>query len=176
MLDSATDSLTHPPKKERLADSDACSVETVARLEELLARSILLRDLYKIARWQSCNGELCRMHQLFEGHYKQQLLLVDVLIDRLHMLGGSGRVLAGDFLKGTQVSRGVRGRTAPDLWVDELLDAHAVVLSTTQPAGATDNHHWIGEFAVGLVVLTNDLQSECLREQWLRQTNRSALL
>lgn len=116
------------------------------------------------------------MHQLFEGHYKQQLLLVDVLIDRLHMLGGSGRVLAGDFLKGTQVSRGVRGRTAPDLWVDELLDAHAVVLSTTQPAGATDNHHWIGECAVGLVVLTNDLQSECLREQWLRQTNRSALL
>jgi starvation-inducible DNA-binding protein len=155
--------------------SDECSVETVGILEELLAQSILLRDLYKIARWQSCNGELCRMHQLFEGHYKEQLRLVDVLIDRVRMLGGTGRVLAGDFLKGTQLSCGVRSHGAPGRWVDELLDAHELVLSTAQPAGATDNYQWVHEFAVGLVVLTNDMQNVSLREQWLRQTHQSAV-
>jgi starvation-inducible DNA-binding protein len=155
--------------------NDECSVETVGILEELLAQSILLRDLYKIARWQSCNGELCRMHQLFEGHYKEQLRLVDVLIDRVRMLGGTGRVLAGDFLKGTQLSCGVRSHGAPGRWVDELLDAHELVLSTAQPAGATDNYQWVHEFAVGLVVLTNDMQNVSLREQWLRQTHQSGV-
>ena len=155
--------------------SDDCSVETVGILEELLAQSILLRDLYKIARWQSCNGELCRMHQLFEGHYKEQLRLVDVLIDRVRMLGGTGRVLAGDFLKATQLCCGVRSHRAPGRWVDELLDAHELVLSTAQPAGATDNHQWVHEFAVGLVVLTNDMQNVSLREQWLHQTHQSCV-
>jgi starvation-inducible DNA-binding protein len=151
--------------------NDECSVETVAILEELLAQSILLRDLYKIARWQTCNGELCRMHELFEGHYKEQLHLVDVLIERVRMLGGTDRVLAGDFLKGTRLSGGIRSRRAPGRWVNELLDAHELVLSTAQPAGAIDDPQWVHEFAVGLIVLTSDLQSVSLREQWLRQTN-----
>jgi len=153
--------------------SNECSAETVDILEELLAQSILLRDLYKIARWQTCNGELCRMHLLFEGHYKEQLRLVDVLMDRVRMLGGTGRVLAGDFLKGPQLSCGVRAHRAPDRWVDELLDAHELVLSTAQPAGATDNPQWMHEFAVGLVVLTNDMQNVSLREQWLPARNRA---
>jgi hypothetical protein len=77
MLDSANEFVTHLAEKEPLAASNECSVEAVAILEELLAQSILLRNLYKIARWQTCNGELCRMHQLFDGHYKEQLHLVD---------------------------------------------------------------------------------------------------
>jgi starvation-inducible DNA-binding protein len=152
--------------------SDECSAETVGVLEELLALSILLRDLYKIARWQTCNGERCRMHLLVEGHYKEQLRLVDVLFDRVRMLGGTGRVLGDDILKGTQFSCGVRTHRAPGRWVNELLEAHELVLSTAQPAGATDNPQWVHEFAVGLVVLTNDMQNVSLREQWLHQTHR----
>jgi starvation-inducible DNA-binding protein len=155
--------------------SDECSAEPVAILEELLAQSILLRDLYKIARWQTCNGELCRMHLLFEGHYKEQLRLVDVLIGRLRMLGGTGRVLADEILKGTRLSCGVRTHRAPGRWVDALLEAHELVLSTAQPPGATDNHQWAHEFAVGLVVLTNDMQNVSLREQWLSQTHQSCV-
>ena len=111
------------------------------------------------------------MHLLFEGHYKEQLRLVDVLIDRVRMLGGTGRVLAGDFLKGTQLSCGVRAHRPPGRWVDELLEAHELVLSTAQPTAATDNHQWAHEFAVGLVVLTNDMQNVNLREEWLSQTH-----
>jgi starvation-inducible DNA-binding protein len=171
MLDSAYDSSTHPPEKEGVAVNNECSVDTVTVLEELLAQSILLRDLYKIARWQTCNGELCRMHTLFEDHYKQQLHLVDALIDRVRILGSTGRVLAGDFLKRTRLSY-IRGHNAPGRCVEELLDAHELILSATQLAGAADNRQWAPEYTVGLVVLTNDLQSESLRDQWLRQTRR----
>ena len=175
MLDSADDLPTHPPGKERLAASDPSSIEIVVTLEELLEHSISLRDLYKVARWQTCNGELCRLHQLFEDHYKEQLHIVDVLIDRVRLLGGTERVLAGAFLKGTQVCRGVRAHRTPRRWVDELLDAHELALSTTQSARAIDNHLWTHEFAVGLVVLTNDLQSASLREQWQRRTHQKCV-
>jgi len=171
MLDSAYPA-THPTDKRRLSVNNAHSVEAVAILEELLAQSIQLRNLYKIARWQACNGELCRMHRLFEDHYKEQLHLVDVLIDRVRILGGASRVLAGDFLKGTRLSYRIRGHSAPGRCVEDLLDAHELVLSMTQLAGPTDNRQWAHEYAVGLVVLTNDLQSESLRDQWLRQTPR----
>ena len=87
------------------------------------------------------------------------------LIDRLRILDGAGRILAGDFLKSPLPSCGVRGRKAPSRWIDGLLDAHEIVLNTAQPSGATDNHQWVSEFAVGLVVLTNDLQSVSLSEQ-----------
>lgn len=170
MHDSANAFPSHPPGKEGPAVSNQCSVDTVAIMEELLAQSILLRDLYKIARWQTCNGELCRMHLLFEGHYNEQLRLVDVLIDGVRMLGGTGLLLASHFLKRTQLSCSVRGHDESGRWVDELLDAHESVLTTTQLAGATDDRQWGHEYAVGLVVLTNDLQSVSLREQWLRQT------
>ena len=165
-------SLTHPPDKVGHAATDECSVEPVAIVEELFAQTILLRNLYQIARWQICNGELCRMHQLFEAHYKKQLLLVDVLIDRLRILGGTGRVLAGDLVKATQLSCAHRGHSAPARWVEELLDAHETILSTARLAGATDNRQPEHEYAIGLVVLTNDLQSVSLRERWLRHTLR----
>jgi hypothetical protein len=52
MLDSAYPP-THPTDKRRLSVNNAHSVEAVAILEELLAQSIQLRNLYKIARWHA---------------------------------------------------------------------------------------------------------------------------
>ena len=172
MFDSANDQLIYSLKKEHPVGCDECLVETVMQLEELLVHSVLLRDLYKIARWQTCNGELCRMHQLFESHYKEQLHLVDVLIDRVRMLGGAGRVFACDFLKGSQFSSEVRGHRTPGPMVDVLLDTHELVLNVARPVKATEDHRWANEFAVGLVVLTNDLQSVSLGKQRLLQTQR----
>jgi starvation-inducible DNA-binding protein len=173
MLDSTSESLIGSPEMARFSAADIHVLETVAILEELLAQSILLRDLYKNARLQTSDIQFRRLHLVFESHYRDQLHLVDVLIDRVRMLGGTGRVLAGDFLKGTQLCCGPRGRRAPDRWVAELLDAHEQVLNIAQPARSNDKHQWAREFAVGLVVLTNDLQSASLSEQWLPDINRT---
>jgi hypothetical protein len=91
------------------------------------------------------------------------------------MLGGAGRVLARDLLKSTQLSCEVRGRRATGRCVHELLHAHALVLNTAQQSVSTDNHQWVHEFAVGLVVLTNDLQRVSLSEQWLRKTHQGVV-
>jgi DNA-binding ferritin-like protein len=68
------------------ADGDAKSRHTIAVLEELLAESISLRNLYRNARWQTADIQYRVLRQLFDRHYKEQLHLVDVLIDRIQLV------------------------------------------------------------------------------------------
>ena len=141
-------------------------------LELLLAHSIHLRDLYKNARWQTADIQFRRLRQLFDGHYKEQIHLVDVLIDRIHALNGAGRVFAGDFLHRTQFSQLLRGRASATRLLAELLDAHESVLHAALPTRTKDgqvSHSWTRDFAVGQVVLTNDQQILAVSEQLMHR-------
>jgi starvation-inducible DNA-binding protein len=141
---------------------------TIALLDELLTHTIAVRDSYKSARCRTADIQFHHLRVLFDTHYKEQLRLVDVLLDRIRTLGGAGRVLAGTFLRGTQPSNGPRGRFATNLLLCDLLDAHELVLSAAHTAGAhglqTDPSA-VRDFAVGQVVLSNDLQGCSVREQ-----------
>ena len=157
------------------ANSTASEIEswrTVEVLEVLLAHSIHLRDLYKNARWQTANIQFRRLRQLFNGHYKEQIHLVDVLIDRIHALNGAGRVFAGDFLHRTQFSQLLRGRASATRLLAELLDAHESVLNAALPTRTKDgqvNRSWTRDFSVGQVVLTNDQQILAVSEQLMHR-------
>src|ERR1700679_2157377 len=72
------------------------SSEMVEVLEELLTHSIHLRDIYKNARWQTADLQFRSLRQLFDGHYNEQIQLVDLLVDRIRALNGAGRIFAGD--------------------------------------------------------------------------------
>jgi hypothetical protein len=143
-------------------DADSADRDTVAVLEELLTHSIQLRDLYKYARLQAAE---IRFGHLFHNHYKEQLRVVDVLIDRIRLLGGTARVFASDFLRGTQFSGAHRGRWSLPGLMRDLLDRHEWVLSVARPVGR-DDRCWTHDFAVGQVVLTNDLQAWSVGEQY----------
>jgi starvation-inducible DNA-binding protein len=145
------------------ADTESSSI--VAVLNELLTQSIRLRDLYKHARSQLAGIQFHGLRRMLDDHYQGQLHLIDVLIDRTRTLGGARGVFAGDFLQGTQFSHVLRGRRAPIGLLRELLDAHESVLIAARPSGAGDDHHWVRDFAVGHVVLTNDLQSDAVSKQ-----------
>lgn len=148
------------------------SSRTVEVLQVLLAQSIHLRDLYKNARWQTADIQFQRLRQLFDGHYKEQIHLVDVLIDRIRALNGAGRVFAGDFLHRTQFSQLLRGRASTTHLLAELLDAHESVLGAALPTGTNDAHvnrSWTRDFAVGQVVLTNDQQILAVSEQLMHR-------
>ena len=147
------------------ADGDANWRHTIAVLEELLAQSICLRDLYKNARWQTADVQYRRLRQLFDSHYKEQLHLVDVLIDRIRTLGGGRQIFARNFLQETQFACALRGNKAAGHLLNELLDAHESVLSTGRPNGSAMNALWAHDFALGQVVLTNDAQSSSIAEQ-----------
>jgi starvation-inducible DNA-binding protein len=172
MLSSNSDNTFDPSMvKPSTGDGNATS-KTVTLLDELLAHSIRLRDLYTNARRQTSDIEFHHLRLLFDGHYKGQLRLVDVLVDHIRMLGYTDRVLAGVFLQGTQFSYALRGRTSPIRLVRDLLDAHELVLSAACPSAHSDSRDdspSIRDFAVGQVVLTNDLQSWAISEQLINR-------
>ena len=131
-----------------------------------------MRDLYKNARWQTTDIQFRRLRQLFDGHYKEQIRLVDVLIDRIHALNGAGRVFAADFLHRTQFSQLLRGRASATHLLAESLDAHESVLNAalpTQTKNRQASRSWTRDFAVGQVVLTNDQQILAVSEQMMHR-------
>jgi hypothetical protein len=142
-------------------DADSAGRDAVTVLEELLAHSIQLRDLYKYGRLHAAD---MRFRHLFHSHYREQLRVVDVLIDRIRMLGGSGHVFASDFLQDAASSCKYRGRWSPSGLVHALLERHELVLSAALPVGR-DDRSWAHDFAVGQVVLTNDLQAWSISDQ-----------
>jgi len=167
-------------------DSPVTSVEdfrtykTIVLLDELLTLTLPLRDLYKSARCQTADIHPRLLRPLFDTHYKEQLTLVDVLVDRIRALGGASRVLAGAFLRGTPPCYTPRGHLAPNRLLCDLVDAHENVLSAAHTAGTNSlqtDPSAVHDFAVGQVVLTNDLQRCSVEEQLVRldQTRRLAI-
>jgi DNA-binding ferritin-like protein len=176
MLVSTRDQVSDPRDTVASADSDAKLGHTIAVLKEMLAQSICLRDLYRNARWQTADIPYRRLRQLFDRHYKEQLHLVDVLIDRIRTLGGGHQLFARNFLQGTQFASALRGNKAASYLLNELLDAHESVLNTARPDGSAVNAQWAHDFAVGEVVLTNDAQSSSISDQLVDREPRQRFL
>jgi starvation-inducible DNA-binding protein len=164
--------VTDPPKAADSTANKRESWKTVEVLEVLLAHSIHLRDLYRNARRQTAAIQFRRLHQLFDGHCKEQIHLIDILIDRIRALNGAGRLFARDFLDRAQFSQLVGGRASIRHLLVELLDAHESVLNASTPTGPHHgqvNSSWTHDFAVGQVVLTNDQHFLALSEQLMHR-------
>lgn len=149
------------------ADSSATD-SGIALLEELLAQTIAVRDLYRHARHRSANTHFHHLVSLLEAHYKDQLRLVDVLVKRMRALGGGSRVVASAFVRGIDPSCAQRGRLTPSRLLSDLLDAHELVLSAVYTSGSARvsiDQSAAHDFAVGDVALTNELQVGAVRAQ-----------
>jgi starvation-inducible DNA-binding protein len=165
MLASISIKPSDPNAVTAVADGAAESRKTIAVLDELLCQSIHLRDLYRNARWQTADIQYRRLHHLFDRHYKEQLHLVDVLTDRIRLLGEARQLFASKFLQWTRFACALKGNKAAGRLLRELLDAHEAVLSAVRPNDSALNQQWAHDFAVGQVVLTNDSQSLSIIEQ-----------
>jgi hypothetical protein len=132
-------------------------------LEALLDGSIRLRDLYRHARRRTSDSQILQLQPVFDTHYKDQVRLVDVLIDRARIAGGAARVFAGTFLHDSQLCWDPRGRHAQIRMLRTLLDAHEVVLGIALSSGdERKDDAWIHDLAVDQVVLANERQSRSI--------------
>jgi starvation-inducible DNA-binding protein len=148
-------------------------------LEELLGHSIKLRDLYKSARWQTTDIRLRSLRFLFDDHYKEQLRLVDVLLDRLRILGGGGCAMASLLVRDTPCSSPLCGRASPIRLLDALLEAHDAVLIAARAVANSDE--WVAavsntDFAVGQVVLVNKTQFQSVNDQLIARSNGKRII
>jgi starvation-inducible DNA-binding protein len=179
MLESNSDTVVESSRLDSTVTHEGSSRRTAALLDELLAHSIKLRDLYKSARWQTADIQFSGLRTLFDDHYKEQLRLVDVLLDRLRLLGGAGRVLGGLLVRGTQFSGALRGKALLIRLLRDLLDAHDAVLAAAR-SGANGEEYAGGassrDFAVGQVVLVNDTQYQSISDQLIARSDRRRVI
>jgi starvation-inducible DNA-binding protein len=85
-------------------------------LNQLLADTMTIRDLYKKHHWQVVGPTFYQLHLLFDKHYDEQVELVDQLAERIQLLGGLSIAMAHDVAEVTRLERPPRGReTAPTI-------------------------------------------------------------
>jgi hypothetical protein len=63
-------------------------LEMTEQLNQLLADTMTLRDLYKKSHWQVAGPTFYQLHMLFDKHYDEQVELVDSIAERIQLLGG----------------------------------------------------------------------------------------
>ena len=141
-----------------LAES-ACK-ESVENLNQLLADTITLRDLYKKHHWQVAGPTFYQLHLLFDKHYEEQNKLVDAIAERVQLLGGVSIAMAHDVAETTLIPRPPKGREAAPVQVSRLLHAHEIVLNETRAmarnAAARDDQG-TNDLLVSDVIRTNEL-------------------
>jgi starvation-inducible DNA-binding protein len=111
-----------------LALSEKASKESVENLNQLLADTITLRDLYKKHHWQVAGPTFMQLHLLFDKHAGEQTELVDALAERVQALGGVCLAMGADIAEATLIPRPPKGRESAPTQISRLLHAHEVVL------------------------------------------------
>src|SRR5436309_3997526 len=109
-------------------------LEMTEQLNQLLADSITLRDLYKKSHWQVAGPTFYQLHLLFDKHFDEQVELVDAIAERIQLLGGVSIAMAADVAETTQIERPPRGREEVPVQLSRLLDAHELILKSAHKA------------------------------------------
>jgi len=107
-------------------------LEMTEQLNQLLADTMTLRDLYKKFHWQVAGPTFYQLHLLFDKHYEEQVELVDSIAERIQTLGGISIAVAADVAETTQIERPPRGREEVPVQLSRLLDAHQVIIRETR--------------------------------------------
>jgi starvation-inducible DNA-binding protein len=136
-------------------------LEMTEQLNQLLADTITLRDLYKKSHWQVAGPTFYQLHLLFDKHYGEQNELVDTIAERIQLLGGISLAMAADVAETTRIERPPRGREEVPVQLSRLLDAHQVIVRhcrelanrSTELGDAGTN-----DVVVSDVLRTNELQ------------------
>lgn len=146
-------------------------LEMCEKLNQLLADTITIRDLYKKSHWQASGPTFYQLHLLYDKHYGEQAELVDTLAERIQILGGISLAMAPDIAETTQIERPPRGREEPPVQISRLLDAHEIIIRDCRElADRADKlgDQGTNDIAVSDVLRTNEMQVWFISEHLVR--------
>jgi starvation-inducible DNA-binding protein len=140
---------------------DDVRLASVEGLNQLLADTITLRDMYKKHHWQVSGPTFYALHLLFDKHAGEQTELVDLLAERVQTLGGVAIAMAPDVAETTKIERPPRGREEVPVQLSRLLDAHEqVLIRARELAGraAKMGDDGTNDLLISDIVRTNEMQ------------------
>jgi starvation-inducible DNA-binding protein len=141
---------------------------SVEKLNQILADTITLRDMYKKHHWQVSGSDFYQLHLLFDKHYGEQAELVDSLAERVQTLGGVAIAMAPDVAELTSITRPPRGREDVSTQLFRLLQAHEIIIEESREAAraAADNgDDGTNDLLISDVIRTNEFQVWFISEQ-----------
>src|SRR5437588_6589527 len=142
-------------------------LEMTEQLNQLLADTMTLRDLYKKSHWQVAGPTFYQLHLLYDKHHGEQDELVDSIAERIQLLGGVSIAMAADVAETTQIERPPRGREEVPVQLSRLLDAHQVVIRQARALArraSTLGDDGTNDLVVSEVLRTNELEVWFLSE------------
>lgn len=142
-------------------------LEMTEQLNQLLADTMTLRDLYKKSHWQVSGPTFYQLHLLFDKHFDEQVELVDAIAERIQLLGGVSIAMAADVAETTQIERPPRGREEVPVQLSRLLDAHQIIIRhcrTLARRASTVGDDGTNDLVVSEVLRRNELQVWFLSE------------
>jgi starvation-inducible DNA-binding protein len=143
------------------------AADSVEDLNQILADTMTLRDLYKKHHWQVAGGSFYQLHRLFDKHFEEQVKLIDDIAERIQLLGGLSIAMAADVAETTRVPRPPRGREEAPVQLSRLLEAHEIVIGEIRHAAKAAADHGddgTNDLLVSGVLRTNELQVWFLAE------------
>jgi starvation-inducible DNA-binding protein len=147
-------------------DEKVCAT-SCENLNQLLADTMTLRDMYKKHHWQVSGHTFYQIHLLFDKHFGEQSEIVDTIAERIQSLGGVSIAMAADVAETTLIERPPRGREELPVQLSRLLEAHEIILkeARTFARDASDGgDDGTNDLLVSDVIRTNELQVWFLAE------------
>jgi len=142
-------------------------LEMTEQLNQLLADTMTLRDLYKKSHWQVAGPTFYQLHLLYDKHYGEQVELVDAIAERIQLLGGVSLAMAADVAETTQIERPPRCREEVPVQLSRLLDGHQIIIREARTLGRRASElgdDGTNDLLVSEVLRTNELQVWFLSE------------
>ena len=130
-------------------------------LNQLLADTMTLRDMYKKHHWQASGPTFYPLHLLFDKHFERQLELVDQIAERIQILGGVAIAMAYDVAETTLIPRPPTGREDSATQIARLLHAHEIILEESRAMArdaVKNGDDGTNDLIVSEVIRTNEIQ------------------
>lgn len=141
--------------------SEEIRLEHATTLNQALVDTLMLYHLYKRAHWQVAGHTFYQLHLLFDKHATEQLALVDLIAERVQLLGGIATGMPHDIVEQTNLERAPQGAEEVPAVLTRLLAAHERILMECRGLARNAEEH--GDFGtndllVSNVIRTNELQ------------------
>ena len=144
-----------------IALPEEARAESCELLNQVLADSTILFNLYKKHHWLVAGHTFYQLHLLFDKHAEEQLELIDDIAERVQLLGGIAISDPRHVAEITKIERPPNGREEVPAMISRLLEAHETILAEVREAikATEENEDWgSNDLLMGDVLRTNELQ------------------
>ena len=144
-----------------IALDERARTESCELLNQVLADSVILYNLYKKHHWLVAGHTFYQLHLLFDKHAGEQLELVDLLAERVQSLGGIAISDPRHVAEVTKIERPPNGAEEVPVMISRLLEAHETIIQEVREAidKTEQNGDWgSNDLLMSDVLRTNELQ------------------